>query len=82
MTVARRTRGARADHGPHARHLSCRFLLVGAETPALVDAVRELLTDKAAYAKMASGGSPYGDGYAAQRVAEAFGLVKGSPCAA
>jgi hypothetical protein len=30
---------------------------------------------------MASGGSPYGDGYAAQRIAEAFGLVKGSACA-
>jgi UDP-N-acetylglucosamine 2-epimerase (non-hydrolysing) len=55
--------------------------LVGAETPALVDAVRRLLTDKAAYAKMASGGSPYGDGYAAQRIADAFGLVKGSSCA-
>lgn len=56
--------------------------LVGADTPALVDAVRQLLTDKAAYAKMASGGSPYGDGYAAERIADAFGLVKGSPCAA
>ena len=56
--------------------------LVGADTSALVDAVRQLLTDKAAYAKMASGGSPYGDGYAAERIADAFGLVKGSPCAA
>jgi UDP-N-acetylglucosamine 2-epimerase (non-hydrolysing) len=55
--------------------------LVGADAPALVEAVRRLLTDKAAYAKMASGGSPYGDGYAAQRIAEAFGLVKGSACA-
>ncbi len=55
--------------------------LVGANAPAMVDAVRLLLTDKAAYAKMASGGSPYGDGYAAQRIADAFGLVKGSACA-
>ena len=41
-------------------------------------AVRRLLTDRTSYAKMAAGGSPYGDGYAAQRIAEAFGLVKGS----
>jgi UDP-N-acetylglucosamine 2-epimerase (non-hydrolysing) len=52
--------------------------LVGTDTAALVAAVRGLLTDPASYAKMASGGSPYGDGYAAQRIAEAFGLVKGS----
>jgi UDP-N-acetylglucosamine 2-epimerase (non-hydrolysing) len=55
--------------------------LVGADAPALVAAVRRLLTDEASYAKMASGGSPYGDGYAAQRIAEAFGVVKGSACA-
>ncbi len=51
--------------------------LVGADTAALVAAVRRLLTDQASYARMASGGSPYGDGYAAQRIAEAFGLMKG-----
>ena len=50
--------------------------IVGADAPSLVDAVQRLLTDQASYAKMASGGSPYGDGYAAQRIAEAFGLVK------
>jgi UDP-N-acetylglucosamine 2-epimerase (non-hydrolysing) len=55
--------------------------IVGADAPSLVDAVRRLLTDQASYAKMASGGSPYGDGYAAQRIAEAFGLLKGSACA-
>ena len=52
--------------------------LVGTDTAALVDATRRLLTDPARYARMAAGGSPYGDGYAAQRIAEAFGLVKGS----
>jgi UDP-N-acetylglucosamine 2-epimerase len=54
--------------------------LVGTDTASLVAAVRRLLTDQASYARMASGGSPYGDGYAAQRIAEAFGLVKGSAC--
>jgi UDP-N-acetylglucosamine 2-epimerase (non-hydrolysing) len=55
--------------------------LVGTDAVSLVDAVRRLLTDQTSYAKMASGGSPYGDGYAAQRITEAFGLVKGSACA-
>ena len=50
--------------------------LIGAETAAIVAAVRELLTDEAAYAKMAAGGSPYGDGYAAERIAAAFGLCQ------
>jgi len=48
--------------------------LVGAETAAIVGAVRELLTDKAVYARMAAGGSPYGDGHAAERISAAFGL--------
>jgi UDP-N-acetylglucosamine 2-epimerase (non-hydrolysing) len=52
--------------------------LVGTDSAALVEATRRLLTDPARYARMAAGGSPYGDGYAAQRIAEAFGLVKGS----
>jgi len=52
--------------------------LVGAGTAAIVSAVRELLTDKAAYAKMAAGGSPYGDGHAAERISAAFGLGKRS----
>lgn len=55
-------------------------LVVGTDTATLVGAVRRLLTDEAHYARMAGGGSPYGDGYAAQRIAEAFGLVKGSAC--
>jgi UDP-N-acetylglucosamine 2-epimerase len=50
--------------------------LVGTDTGALVAAVRRLLTEEAGYAKMAGGGSPYGDGYAAQRIAQAFGLSK------
>jgi UDP-N-acetylglucosamine 2-epimerase (non-hydrolysing) len=48
--------------------------LIGAETAAIVGAVRELLTDDTAYAKMAAGGSPYGDGHAAARISAAFGL--------
>jgi UDP-N-acetylglucosamine 2-epimerase (non-hydrolysing) len=48
--------------------------LVGADTAAIVGAVRQLLTDPAVYAKMAAGGSPYGDGHAAERIGAAFGL--------
>ena len=55
--------------------------LVGTETAAIAAAVRELLTDPAAYAKMAAGGSPYGDGYAAQRISAAFGLGRRSASA-
>jgi UDP-N-acetylglucosamine 2-epimerase (non-hydrolysing) len=50
--------------------------LIGTDTAAIVGAVRELLTDRALYAKMAAGGSPYGDGYAAERIAAAFGPTK------
>jgi len=56
--------------------------LVGADTAAIVGAVRELLTDEAAYAKMAAGGSPYGDGYAAERISAAFGLTQRAASAA
>jgi UDP-N-acetylglucosamine 2-epimerase (non-hydrolysing) len=48
--------------------------LVGADTGTVAAAVRNLLTDRALYARMASGGSPYGDGYAAERIAQAFGF--------
>jgi UDP-N-acetylglucosamine 2-epimerase (non-hydrolysing) len=51
-------------------------LLVGANESKLVGATRRLLTDAASYARMAGGGSPYGDGYASQRIAAAFGLVE------
>ncbi|HXW41617.1 MAG TPA: UDP-N-acetylglucosamine 2-epimerase, partial [Xanthobacteraceae bacterium] len=56
--------------------------LVGAETQAIVSAVRQLLTDKALYAKMAAGGSPYGDGFAAKRIATVFGLGQRTASAA
>ncbi len=49
--------------------------LVGTEAATIIGAVRTLLTDTAAYSRMASGGSPYGDGYAAQRIAAAFGFA-------
>jgi UDP-N-acetylglucosamine 2-epimerase (non-hydrolysing) len=52
--------------------------LVGTDFATVVNAVRELLTDKAKYDAMAMGGSPYGDGYASQRIAAAFGLIEGS----
>ncbi len=52
--------------------------LVGTEPASVIGAVRELLTDSNLYSRMAGGGSPYGDGYAAQRIASALGVVKGS----
>lgn len=48
--------------------------LVGTETARIVAAARELLGDERLYAKMAAGGSPYGDGHAAERISAAFGL--------
>jgi UDP-N-acetylglucosamine 2-epimerase len=59
--------------------------LVGTEPQNVVGAVRKLLTDPAAYSRMTIGGSPYGDGYAAQRIASALGIVRDSaiePCRA
>jgi UDP-N-acetylglucosamine 2-epimerase (non-hydrolysing) len=44
--------------------------LVGTSHDAIVEQVRELLDDPAAYARMALGKSPYGDGRAAARVAD------------
>jgi UDP-N-acetylglucosamine 2-epimerase (non-hydrolysing) len=55
--------------------------LIGTETAAITSAVRELLTDAAVYAKMAAGGSPYGDGHAAERISAAFGLGQRSASA-
>jgi UDP-N-acetylglucosamine 2-epimerase (non-hydrolysing) len=52
--------------------------LVGTEPARVIGAVRELLTCPTTYSRMASGGSPYGDGYAARRIASALGVVKGS----
>lgn len=42
--------------------------LVGTEEAAIVDAARQLLEDPVAYAQMAKGVSPYGDGHAAERI--------------
>ena len=52
--------------------------LVGTEPANVVSAVRKLLTDRDAYSMMTTGGSPYGDGFAARRIASALGIVKGS----
>jgi UDP-N-acetylglucosamine 2-epimerase (non-hydrolysing) len=44
--------------------------LVGVETDAIVSAAQRLLDDTAAYAAMATAVSPYGDGHAAERIAD------------
>jgi len=49
--------------------------VVGTEPAKVIAAVRELLTDATQYSRMASGGSPYGDGYAARRIASALGVT-------
>jgi UDP-N-acetylglucosamine 2-epimerase (non-hydrolysing) len=43
--------------------------LVGTDTDAIVSAALGLLTDSAAYARMAAARNPYGDGFAADRIA-------------
>lgn len=52
--------------------------LVGTDVGAIVDGVTELLTDAAAYARMANAVNPYGDGQAAPRavaaIAHLFGI--------
>lgn len=44
--------------------------LIGTETDAIVGAVETLLRDPAAYAAMATAVSPYGDGHAAEHIAD------------
>ena len=44
--------------------------LVGADKKEIISWVSKLLDDPATYKKMASGGSPYGDGKASQRIAK------------
>jgi UDP-N-acetylglucosamine 2-epimerase (non-hydrolysing) len=51
--------------------------LVGTEVSVMTNAIRQLLNDTATYSKMAAGGSPYGDGYAARRIAVALGVGGG-----
>lgn len=46
-------------------------VLVGADTTRIVAAAERLLADPDYYEQLARGGSPYGDGRAAQRIAEA-----------
>jgi UDP-N-acetylglucosamine 2-epimerase (non-hydrolysing) len=43
--------------------------LVGPHRERIVAAARRLLTDEAAYARMAQAANPYGDGHAARRIA-------------
>jgi len=45
--------------------------LVGANADNIISSVNELITDSAAYEQMAQAKNPYGDGKAAQRIADA-----------
>jgi UDP-N-acetylglucosamine 2-epimerase len=45
-------------------------LLVGTDKSAIVDATERLLTDQGAYLRMSKVQSPFGDGHAAQRIAD------------
>jgi UDP-N-acetylglucosamine 2-epimerase (non-hydrolysing) len=58
-------------------------LLVGTETEAIVRELLALLTDRAAYDRMAHAVNPYGDGHAAERIADHlefhFGLQSEPP---
>lgn len=51
--------------------------LVGTETADIFDAASELLTNASAYARMAGGGSPYGDGRASERICDAIEYAAG-----
>ena len=44
--------------------------VVGADENRIVSAASELLTNTAAYDRMSRGGSPFGDGHAAERIAK------------
>jgi len=52
--------------------------LVGTDPDVVFAAASQLLSDEAAYHRMVSGGNPFGDGHAAERIvsiiAERFGL--------
>jgi UDP-N-acetylglucosamine 2-epimerase len=47
-------------------------LLVGTDSARIVEAIERLLTDPAAYARMAAASNPYGDGHASERIIEAL----------
>ena len=52
--------------------------LVGTDRDTIVAAANRLLDDRAAYAAMAKVENPYGDGRAAQRIAESCGVFVGA----
>ena len=55
--------------------------LVGNRCKPIVDASRRLLTDEAAYARMARAANPYGDGKAAPRIVGwLLARLRGTPC--
>jgi UDP-N-acetylglucosamine 2-epimerase (non-hydrolysing) len=56
--------------------------LVGTDPGRITAAVERLLTDAAAYARMAGAPNPYGDGHAADRVARAVRAFLGTPTGA
>jgi UDP-N-acetylglucosamine 2-epimerase (non-hydrolysing) len=49
--------------------------LIGTDEESIVCSASELLSNTEVYARMASGGSPYGDGQAATRICTALGLA-------
>lgn len=51
--------------------------LVGTQTEDIVANATELLTNATAYARMAGGGSPYGDGRASERICDALEFALG-----
>lgn len=51
--------------------------LVGTQTEDIIAAAQELLTSAGAYRRMASGGNPYGDGRASERICEALEFALG-----
>ena len=59
----------KATERPEAMELGV-AKLVGTDTDLIVSECRRLLTDDAHYEAMARGGSPYGDGHAAERIAQ------------
>ena len=56
-------------------------ILVGTDEAAIVRSVEQLLRDRAAYARMAQARSPFGDGHAAERIADALLAWKHDPSA-
>ena len=45
---------------------------MGTDYPVIVAETEKLLTDRAAYEKMAAAVNPYGDGHAAERIADSI----------